>query len=308
MPDLPPVKYAGYDVFDRQRNGALGEAWKQDKIEQQVALVLGCGGIGSGVAMGLCRLGIRKMFLVDFDTVDTTNLNRQILFSKSDVGKLKVQAATETLNHLHNLRTEIIPLAINAVDHWSVIVDIARESTVIFNSIDFGEWFDVAAASLAISLSIPYNQASSYGLGITFDSFDAEVRGTQYPCFLCDKNPKPTDVHKVITYPENVEIEYNKFELASRLCPAKIQDFTDLKFLPRYVPLQTRQFGSSVTVCTSACMAVVHAWVSRLCGNRATPNNVQCFFHEFSTIAMTLDKNPMCLFCGVGPEMPSADA
>lgn len=41
--------------------------------------MLGCGGLGSGVAMGLCRLGVRKLILVDVDTVDATNLNRQVL-------------------------------------------------------------------------------------------------------------------------------------------------------------------------------------------------------------------------------------
>ena len=76
---LPQVLYGGNDVFDRQRVGELGQVWKHDLIEQQVALVLGAGGVGSGVAMALCRLGIRKLFILDFDDVDPTNLNRQVL-------------------------------------------------------------------------------------------------------------------------------------------------------------------------------------------------------------------------------------
>jgi molybdopterin/thiamine biosynthesis adenylyltransferase len=48
------------------------------------------GGLGTNVALGLCRLGVQKIFLVDKDVVDAHNLNRQILFSKEDVGVPKV--------------------------------------------------------------------------------------------------------------------------------------------------------------------------------------------------------------------------
>lgn len=78
------------DPFDRQR---CIDGWKNDFIEQQVALVLGVGGLGCTVAFTLARLGIKKMILWDFDTVDVTNLNRQILFGKRDVGRTKVDAA-----------------------------------------------------------------------------------------------------------------------------------------------------------------------------------------------------------------------
>lgn len=80
------------DPFDRQRGI---DGWKQAKIEEQVALVLGTGGLGCTVAFALGRLGIKKMILWDFDTIDVTNLNRQILFSKEDVGKNKVDVAAE---------------------------------------------------------------------------------------------------------------------------------------------------------------------------------------------------------------------
>jgi len=64
--------------FDRQLRIS---GWKQDQIETSVCLLLGSGGLGCGVAMGLARLGVKKIILVDKDVVDTNNLNRQILFS-----------------------------------------------------------------------------------------------------------------------------------------------------------------------------------------------------------------------------------
>jgi molybdopterin/thiamine biosynthesis adenylyltransferase len=68
------------------------------KVEDATALVLGCGGLGNGVAMGLCRLGVRKLILVDMDEVEATNLNRQILFTKDVVGMRKVEVQRCLLN------------------------------------------------------------------------------------------------------------------------------------------------------------------------------------------------------------------
>lgn len=65
-------------AFDRQ---IRIPGWDQAKVESQVCLVLGVGGLGSGVAMGLARMGVGKIILVDKDVVDLTNLNRQILYS-----------------------------------------------------------------------------------------------------------------------------------------------------------------------------------------------------------------------------------
>jgi len=50
------------------------------------------------------RLGIKKIFLIDNDVVEVTNLNRQLLFSRDDVGRRKVDAAADTLKH-HTIDT-----------------------------------------------------------------------------------------------------------------------------------------------------------------------------------------------------------
>jgi len=62
-------------------------------VAKQSVLILGVGGLGSVVALNLLRLGIGKLFLVDYDVVDVHNLNRQLLYSQEDVGKPKVEAA-----------------------------------------------------------------------------------------------------------------------------------------------------------------------------------------------------------------------
>ena len=53
---------------------------------------IGTGGVGNSVDMALVRMGVDTLHILDYDTVDATNLNRQILFSKADVGRRKVGA------------------------------------------------------------------------------------------------------------------------------------------------------------------------------------------------------------------------
>ena len=94
------------DPFDRQRRI---ENWDQAKVESQVCLLLGTGGLGCSVAIGLARMGVGKLILIDKDTVDISNLNRQMLFGHEDVGKLKVEVARDKLvrDHLVNKNTVV---------------------------------------------------------------------------------------------------------------------------------------------------------------------------------------------------------
>lgn len=79
-------KYIG-GPFDRQ---VRIEDWDQETLSKQTVLVLGIGGLGSVVVSSLLRLGIGAIYMVDYDVVDIHNLNRQILFTNSDIGKPKV--------------------------------------------------------------------------------------------------------------------------------------------------------------------------------------------------------------------------
>ncbi|MCI2229287.1 HesA/MoeB/ThiF family protein [Polaribacter sp. MSW13] len=61
----------------------------QQKLQNASVLVVGCGGLGSPIAVYLAASGVGKIHLVDFDTVDVTNLHRQVFFSLDDIGKPK---------------------------------------------------------------------------------------------------------------------------------------------------------------------------------------------------------------------------
>src|SRR5436190_21004762 len=69
----------------------------QKKICSTSVLCIGAGGLGSPVAMYLAAAGIGKIGIVDFDTVDFSNLQRQIIHGTADVGRPKGESARETI-------------------------------------------------------------------------------------------------------------------------------------------------------------------------------------------------------------------
>lgn len=77
------------------------EGWNQDKLRQSKILIVGVGGLGGVTATYLAAAGVEEIRLVDFDDIELSNLNRQILYSADDIGKPKVQVASQRLTKLN---------------------------------------------------------------------------------------------------------------------------------------------------------------------------------------------------------------
>lgn len=73
----------------------------QRRLKKAKVLVVGCGGLGAPLLQYLAAAGVGKIGLVDFDVVDASNLQRQVLFGMRDVGRPKVEAAKERLLDLN---------------------------------------------------------------------------------------------------------------------------------------------------------------------------------------------------------------
>src|SRR3989339_1658930 len=69
-------------------------------MNKSIIGIAGCGGLGSNAAIALARIGVGKLILVDFDVVESTNLNRQQYFI-DDIGKRKVDALEEKLKMIN---------------------------------------------------------------------------------------------------------------------------------------------------------------------------------------------------------------
>jgi adenylyltransferase/sulfurtransferase len=102
----------------------------QKKIKATSVLCIGAGGLGSPIAMYLAAAGIGKLGLVDFDTVDYSNLQRQILHTDADVGRPKTESAKETIRGinpnveviLHNTRITS-ENALDLIRPYDIVVD-----------------------------------------------------------------------------------------------------------------------------------------------------------------------------------------
>src|SRR6185437_11460447 len=70
----------------------------QLKLKKSRVLMVGCGGLGAPLGLYLAAAGVGRLGIVDFDTVDFTNLQRQVTFGTSDVGRKKLEAARERLS------------------------------------------------------------------------------------------------------------------------------------------------------------------------------------------------------------------
>ena len=89
------MKVTKQNFFKRQMTlSEIGEVGQQ-KLQNASVLVVGCGGLGSPIAVYLASSGIGKIHLIDFDTVDVTNLHRQIFYALEDVGKPKVEVLAD---------------------------------------------------------------------------------------------------------------------------------------------------------------------------------------------------------------------
>jgi len=73
----------------------------QDKISAASILCVGAGGLGCPALLYLVAAGIGKIGIIDFDVVDETNLQRQILFNTEQIGQNKALAAKENLSKMN---------------------------------------------------------------------------------------------------------------------------------------------------------------------------------------------------------------
>ncbi len=102
----------------------------QKKIRNASVLCIGAGGLGSPIAMYLAAAGIGRIGLVDFDVVDHSNLQRQLLHTDADVGRSKAESARDTIRELNpNVAVELHQTrltsenALEIIGSYDIVVD-----------------------------------------------------------------------------------------------------------------------------------------------------------------------------------------
>ncbi|TVW72542.1 ThiF family adenylyltransferase, partial [Streptococcus pneumoniae] len=102
-----------------------------NKIQNKTVLVLGAGALGCYISLSLSMYGVRKLIVADYDIIEPSNLNRQILYTESDVGKEKINVLSQKI-HKYNSDVQVVPISIK-VSSVEELENIVAE----YGSIDF---------------------------------------------------------------------------------------------------------------------------------------------------------------------------
>ena len=119
----------------------------QEKLFDSTALIIGMGGLGSPAAMYLAAAGVGHLILVDFDVVELSNLQRQIIHHTADLGRPKVESARDTLTALN---PEVKITCINQrLDEQGLTEQVRRADVVLDGSDNFATRFLVNRVCVA---------------------------------------------------------------------------------------------------------------------------------------------------------------
>jgi len=119
----------------------------QQRLKAAHVLIVGAGGLGAPAALYLAAAGVGRLTLVDPDVVDLSNLQRQVLYAETDVGRPKVEAAAERLASLNpHVAVEGVAAALDATNARALV---AACDLVLDGTDDFGVRFCVNAACVA---------------------------------------------------------------------------------------------------------------------------------------------------------------
>ena len=156
----------------------------QKRLKNARVLCIGAGGLGSPLSLYLAAAGVGTLGLVDFDTVDLTNIQRQVLYSTADVGRPKLEAARQRLTEL-NPEIEIVPHAMHLAS-WNVL-DLFKDYDIVADGTDNFPTRYLVSDACAL-LGKPNVYASIFRFEGQVSVFDAR-RGPCYRCLFPEPPP-----------------------------------------------------------------------------------------------------------------------
>ena len=103
-----------------EQNGITQEA--QEKLLNARVLIMGAGGLGSGVIMNLAALGVGQIKIIDGDIVEESNFNRQIIHKYKNIGRAKVISAKDWVQEFNpDIKVELDKIKINELNYFNII-------------------------------------------------------------------------------------------------------------------------------------------------------------------------------------------
>lgn len=158
------------------------QASGQERIGNAKVLCIGAGGLGSPALMYLAAAGVGTIGIVDFDTVDETNLHRQVLYGNSDIGKKKVDVAKSKIEESNPLvSVTTYPVRINP----SNVLEIMAGYDIVIDATD-----NFATRYLINDAAVLLNKPYVWGSVNRFDGQAAVFWSSLGPCYRC-LHPEP---------------------------------------------------------------------------------------------------------------------
>ena len=160
----------------------------QVRFKQANVLIIGLGGLGSPAALYLAAAGIGKLTLSDYDQLDLTNLQRQILYRTSQVNEDKSHAAGQNIKQLNpHVDTEVLP---EKLDNEHLEKQIAAADIVLDCTDNLDTRYAINAA--CVNQKTPLVTAAAIGMEGHFTFFDPnEQNAPCYQCMVPDTGQRP---------------------------------------------------------------------------------------------------------------------
>lgn len=146
-----------WDMITRQKD--IINKKEQLKIRNSKITVIGCGGIGGGAIEMLARMGAENLLIVDKDSFDVSNINRQLMSKFNNLGISKVQA---TKDKLLSINPHMEVEAINGELNQENVVDILNNSAVVIDALD-NLISRILVSRCAFKLGIPFIHGAVHG-------------------------------------------------------------------------------------------------------------------------------------------------
>jgi sulfur-carrier protein adenylyltransferase/sulfurtransferase len=154
----------------------------QERLKAARVLCVGAGGLGSPAAIYLAAAGVGTIGLVEFDVVDESNLQRQVLYTTADVGRSKLQAARERLTAMNpDLNVEAHEVRLSALNALRII----ESYDVIVDGTD-----NFATRYLVNDACVMAGRPNAYGSVFRFEGQASVFGAKNGPCYRC-LHPEP---------------------------------------------------------------------------------------------------------------------
>ena len=149
----------------------------QRQLKRARVLLVGAGGLGSPAALYLSAAGVGTLGLVDFDAVDITNLQRQVIHGTKDIGRAKLDSASDRIRDLNpNVHVEYFDTALKS----SNALEIARDFDVIVDGTD-----NFPTRYLVNDTCVLLSKPNAFGSVLRFEGQASVFATEDGPCYRC---------------------------------------------------------------------------------------------------------------------------